>query len=152
MHPHLAIGPLALSFCLSTLGCLATEDVRVAELEGRLAECRAQREALEARLVAAPPAAPPAAPAAPCASTTPTPPPPSPSCFDVVLVDPGAGKLNVVKVLKTVTDKGLLEVKTLVDNPPATIRAATSREEAEAIRAQLIEAGATVTMTPVPCP
>jgi len=155
MLPRFALGLIALSS--GVLGCLATDNVQVAELEGRLAECHAQRQALEARLVTSPPAAtPPApsAPSAPCAANPPAAPPPpeSPACFDVVVVDPGAGKLNVVKIAKTLTGKGLLEVRTLIDNPPATIQASVSKETAEAMRAQLIEAGATVNLAPTPCP
>jgi large subunit ribosomal protein L7/L12 len=154
MLTRVAVGLIALSSCV--LGCFAAENVQVAELQGRLAECHAQRQALEARLVASPLAAPapaPPAPAAPCAPTLPaTPPPEPPTCFDVVVVDPGPNKLNVVKIVKTLTGQGLLEAKTLVDSPPATIQASTSKEVAEAMRAQLVEAGATVNLAPVPCP
>ncbi len=59
---------------------------------------------------------------------------------------------TVVKIVKTLTGQGLLEAKTLVDSPPATIQASTSKEVAEAMRAQLVEAGATVNLAPVPCP
>ena len=68
--------------------------------------------------------------------------------YDVVLVDAGAGKLNVVKVVKTLTGYGLKESKDLVDAAPCAVKAGISREEAEAIKAQLVEAGATVEIRP----
>lgn len=64
--------------------------------------------------------------------------------FDVILKEAGAGKLNVVKVVKTLTGLGLKEAKDLVDAAPGPIKEKVSKEEAEAIRAQLVEAGATV--------
>jgi len=82
---------------------------------------------------------------------TPAPPPAPPgsvALYTVVLVDAGAGKLNVVKVVKTLTGYGLKEAKDLVDAAPCEIKAAISREEAEAIKAQLVEAGATVEIRP----
>ncbi|MFN0203808.1 MAG: 50S ribosomal protein L7/L12 [Bacteroidia bacterium] len=64
--------------------------------------------------------------------------------FDVVLVAAGAGKLNVVKVVKNITGLGLKEAKDLVDVAGSKIKEAVSKEEAESIKAQLEEAGATV--------
>jgi len=64
--------------------------------------------------------------------------------FDVILKDAGAGKLNVVKVVKTITNLGLKEAKDLVDAAPGPVKEKVSKEEAEAIKAQLVEAGATV--------
>lgn len=64
--------------------------------------------------------------------------------FDVILKDAGAGKLNVVKIVKTLTGLGLKEAKDLVDAAPGPIKEKISKEEAEAIKAQLVEAGATV--------
>jgi large subunit ribosomal protein L7/L12 len=64
--------------------------------------------------------------------------------FDVILKDAGAGKLNVVKVVKTLTGLGLKEAKDLVDAAPGPVKEKVSKEEAEAIKAQLVEAGATV--------
>ena len=64
--------------------------------------------------------------------------------FDVILKDAGAGKLNVVKIVKTLTGLGLKEAKDLVDAAPGPVKEKISKEEAEAIRAQLVEAGATV--------
>lgn len=64
--------------------------------------------------------------------------------FDVILVDAGAGKLNVVKAVKTITGLGLKEAKDLVDQAPSKVKEGISKEEAESIKAQLVEAGATV--------
>lgn len=64
--------------------------------------------------------------------------------FDVVLVDAGAGKLKVVKVVKELTGLGLKEAKDVVDGAPKTVKEACSKEEAESIKAALEEAGAKV--------
>lgn len=64
--------------------------------------------------------------------------------FDVILTDAGAGKLNVVKVVKNITGLGLKEAKDLVDGTPSKIKEKVSKEEAESVKAQLVEAGATV--------
>ena len=64
--------------------------------------------------------------------------------FDVVLKSAGAGKLNVIKVVRTITGLGLKEAKDAVDNAPTTIQEAASKEEAEDIKAKLEEAGAEV--------
>ncbi|MEZ5002026.1 MAG: 50S ribosomal protein L7/L12 [Chitinophagales bacterium] len=64
--------------------------------------------------------------------------------FNVMLTSAGAAKLGVVKVVKTITGLGLKEAKDLVDGAPSAIKEAVSKEEAESIKAQLEEAGATV--------
>ena len=64
--------------------------------------------------------------------------------FDVVLVDAGAAKLNVVKVVKEVTGLGLKEAKDMVDGAPKTVKEGASKEDAEALKAKLEEAGAKV--------
>jgi large subunit ribosomal protein L7/L12 len=64
--------------------------------------------------------------------------------FDVVLESAGAAKLKVVKAVKTATGLGLKEAKALVDEAPSTIKEAVAKEEAEALKAALEEAGATV--------
>ena len=64
--------------------------------------------------------------------------------FDVVLVDAGAGKLKVVKVVKELTGLGLKEAKDLVDGAPSTIKEAMPKDEAEKVKAALEEAGAVV--------
>lgn len=64
--------------------------------------------------------------------------------FDVILTNPGAGKINVIKVVREITGLGLKEAKEVVDNAPKAIKEKASKEEAEAIKAKLEEAGATV--------
>lgn len=64
--------------------------------------------------------------------------------FDVILVAPGGAKLNVVKAVKSLTGLGLKEAKGLVDSAPSPIKEKVSKEEAEAVKSQLEEAGAEV--------
>ena len=64
--------------------------------------------------------------------------------FDVVLKDFGANKINVIKAVRTVTDLGLKEAKDFVESAPQTVRDALSKEDAEALKATLEAAGATV--------
>jgi len=64
--------------------------------------------------------------------------------FDVILTNPGAGKINVIKVVREITGLGLKEAKDLVDNAPKAVKEKVSKEDAEAIKAKLTEAGATV--------
>lgn len=66
-----------------------------------------------------------------------------PSEFDVVLKSPGGAKLNVVKVVKSITGLGLKEAKAIVDDN-GVVKEKVSKEEAESIKAQLEEAGAEV--------
>ena len=64
--------------------------------------------------------------------------------FDVILVSPGGAKLNVVKAVKAITGLGLKEAKGVVDSAPGPVKEKVSKEEAEAIKSQLEEAGAEV--------
>ena len=64
--------------------------------------------------------------------------------FDVILKAPGGSKLNVVKVVKTITGLGLKEAKAIVDEAPKPIKEGVSKEDAESIKQQLEEAGAEV--------
>ncbi|MDD3738195.1 MAG: 50S ribosomal protein L7/L12 [Lentimicrobiaceae bacterium] len=64
--------------------------------------------------------------------------------FDVVLKAPGQAKLAVVKLVKELTSLGLKEAKELVDAAPKAIKEGVSKDEAEALRKQLEEAGAEV--------
>ena len=64
--------------------------------------------------------------------------------FDVILTAAGGSKLAVVKLVKELTGKGLKDAKELVDGAPATVKEACSKDEAEAFKAQLEEAGAEV--------
>lgn len=62
--------------------------------------------------------------------------------FDVMLVEAGAAKLGVVKVVKDLTGLGLKEAKDLVDGAPKAVKEGIGKEEAEAIKKALEEAGA----------
>jgi large subunit ribosomal protein L7/L12 len=62
--------------------------------------------------------------------------------FDVILVEAGAAKLGVVKVVKDLTGLGLKEAKDLVDGAPKPVKEGIGKEEAEAIKKALDEAGA----------
>ena len=64
--------------------------------------------------------------------------------FDVVLKDHGANKINVIKVIRTITGLGLKEAKDMVEKTPATVKEAIAKDEAEKIKKQLEEAGAAV--------
>ncbi|QQS31163.1 MAG: 50S ribosomal protein L7/L12 [Sphingobacteriales bacterium] len=64
--------------------------------------------------------------------------------FDVLLKSAGPNKLNVVKVVKNITNLGLKESKDLVDAAPSVVKEKVSKEEAESIKAQLVEVGAEV--------
>jgi len=64
--------------------------------------------------------------------------------FDVVLTDPGAKKINAIKVVRAVTGLGLKEAKEAVESAPTTIKEGVSKEEAEEIKKQFEEAGAKV--------
>ena len=64
--------------------------------------------------------------------------------FDVILASAGGSKINVIKVVREVTGLGLKEAKDLVDNAPKAIKEKVSKEDAEAVKAKLTEAGATV--------
>jgi large subunit ribosomal protein L7/L12 len=64
--------------------------------------------------------------------------------FDVILKHPGGAKLQVVKVVKELSGLGLKEAKDLVDAAPKPVKEGCSKEEAESIKAQLVEAGAEV--------
>ena len=64
--------------------------------------------------------------------------------FDVVLKSAGANKINVIKVVKEITGLGLKEAKALVDEAPKTVKEGASKDDAEAIRAKLADAGAEV--------
>jgi large subunit ribosomal protein L7/L12 len=64
--------------------------------------------------------------------------------FDVILTSAGQAKLQVVKVVKEMTGLGLKEAKDIVDAAPKAVKEGASKEEAEALKAQLEEAGAEV--------
>lgn len=64
--------------------------------------------------------------------------------FDVILANAGEKKINVIKVVREITGLGLKEAKDLVDGAPKPVKEKVSKEEAEAVKAKLTEAGATV--------
>ena len=64
--------------------------------------------------------------------------------FDVVLAGAGAQKIQVIKVVRAVTGLGLKEAKDLVDSAPKPVKEGVNQEEADQIKAQLEEAGASV--------
>ena len=81
-------------------------------------------------------AAAPAAGAAPAAEEK--------SEYDVILASAGDSKLGVIKVVREITGLGLKDAKELVEGAPKTLKEGVSKDEAEKIKAQLTEAGATV--------
>jgi large subunit ribosomal protein L7/L12 len=64
--------------------------------------------------------------------------------FDVMLTEAGGQKIQVIKVVRAVTGLGLKEAKDLVDSAPKPVKEGVAQEEADQIKAQLEEAGATV--------
>lgn len=64
--------------------------------------------------------------------------------FDVILMSAGAAKINVIKVVREITGLGLKEAKDLVDGAPKPVKEKVAKDEAEAVKAKLAEAGATV--------
>ncbi|MCA9739997.1 MAG: 50S ribosomal protein L7/L12 [Deferribacteres bacterium] len=64
--------------------------------------------------------------------------------FDVVLAGAGAQKIQVIKVVRTITSLGLKEAKELVDSAPKPVKEGVSKDEANDIKAKLEEVGATV--------
>ena len=88
--------------------------------------------------VAAPGAAAPGDGAAPAEEKT---------AFDVVLTGAGDKKIQVIKVVRAITGLGLKEAKDLVDSAPKAVKEGVAQDEADSIRGQLEEAGATVEVT-----
>jgi large subunit ribosomal protein L7/L12 len=64
--------------------------------------------------------------------------------FDVILTSAGAAKINVIKVVREITGLGLKEAKDLVDGAPKPVKEKISKADAEALKAKLVEAGASV--------
>lgn len=64
--------------------------------------------------------------------------------FDVVLVDAGSSKIGVIKAVREITGLGLKEAKAMVDEAPKTIKEGVSKDDAEALKTKLTEAGAEV--------
>ena len=87
---------------------------------------------------AAAPVAAAAAPAGPAAEVKDT--------FDVILKDAGANKINVIKEVRAITNLGLKEAKDLVEGAPKPVKENTSKDDAEAIKKKLEDAGAKVSV------
>jgi large subunit ribosomal protein L7/L12 len=66
------------------------------------------------------------------------------TAFDVVLTNAGGQKIQVIKVVRAITGLGLKEAKDLVDGSPNTVKEGVAQEEADSLKSQLEEAGATV--------
>jgi large subunit ribosomal protein L7/L12 len=64
--------------------------------------------------------------------------------FNVVLTAAGANKINVIKAVREITGLGLTEAKNLVDSAPGNVKEEVAKDEAEKMKAKLVEAGATV--------
>lgn len=67
--------------------------------------------------------------------------------FNVILKEAGANKINVIKAVREVTTLGLKEAKDLVESAPVTVKEGISKADAEAVKAKLTEAGATVELS-----
>jgi len=89
-------------------------------------------------------AAPVAVAAAPAAASAAAPAAEEQTEFDVILTSAGAAKINVIKVVREVTGLGLKEAKDLVDGAPKPVKEKISKADAEALKAKLTEAGASV--------
>ncbi len=68
------------------------------------------------------------------------------TAFDVELTNAGASKIGVIKVVREITGLGLKEAKDLVEGAPKAVKTGVAKEEAEKLKKQLEEAGATVTI------
>ncbi len=67
--------------------------------------------------------------------------------FNVILKEAGANKINVIKAVREVTTLGLKEAKDLVESAPVTVKEGIAKADAEAVKAKLTEAGATVELS-----
>lgn len=92
-------------------------------------------------------AAPAVVAAAPAAGVGEAPPAEEKTEFDVILKDFGSQKIQVIKVVRAITGLGLKEAKELVEGAPKPVKEGVSKEEAEKLKAQLEEVGATVELS-----
>lgn len=113
----------------------AIEQMTVLEL-AELVKALEEKFGVSAAAPVAVAAAPAAGAAAPAAAEQ--------SEFDVVLTSAGAAKVNVIKIVREITGLGLKEAKELVDGAPKAVKEKVNKEEAEALKAKLTEAGASV--------
>ncbi len=111
--------------------------LELVELKKALEEEWGVTAAAPVAVAAAPGAAPATGDGAPAAEEEQT-------AFDVVLAASGDKKIQVIKVVRAITGLGLKEAKDLVDSAPKPVKEGVTREEAESIKGQLEEAGATV--------
>lgn len=102
---------------------------------------KAFEEKFDVKAVAAAPAVMAGAPAGGAAAAVPV---EEKTAFDVILKASGANKIQVIKVVRVHTTLGLKEAKTLVDEAPKTVKEGVSKEDAQKIKKELEEAGATV--------
>ena len=72
----------------------------------------------------------------------------APTSFNVILTNAGAQKIQVIKAVREVTTLGLKEAKDLVDNAPNPVKEGVNKDEADALKAKLEEAGASVEIKP----
>jgi len=113
------------------------------EIEGwTVVELNAFTKALQERWDVTPMAAAPAAAAGPGAVAA----EPEKTSFDVVLEEAGPNKIQVIKAVREVTDLGLKDAKALVDSAPKPVREGISKQDAEAIKQKLSDAGGVVTI------
>jgi large subunit ribosomal protein L7/L12 len=110
--------------------------LELVELKNALEEAWGVTAAAPVAVAAAPGAAPAAGDGAAAAEEQ--------TSFDVVLSGTGDKKIQVIKVVRAITGLGLKEAKDLVDNAPNAVKEGIAREEADSIKAQLEEAGASV--------
>ena len=123
---------------------LSTEDILSAFDKMTILELSEFSKAFQDRygVTAAAPVA--VAAAAPAGGAAPAEAPAEPTEFNVVLTAAGPNKINVIKAVRELTSLGLKEAKDAVDGAPTAIKEAVSKDEAEAARAKLADAGATV--------
>jgi large subunit ribosomal protein L7/L12 len=113
----------------------AIEQMTVLEL-AELVKALEEKFGVSAAAPVAVAAAPAAGAAAPAAAEQ--------SEFDVIITSAGAAKVGVIKVVREITGLGLKEAKELVDGAPKAVKEKVNKEEAEALKAKLTEAGASV--------
>jgi len=90
----------------------------------------------------------PVAVAGPAAAATAAPVEEAPTSFNVILTAAGAQKIQVIKAVREVTTLGLKEAKDLVDSAPSPVKEGINKDEADALKAKLEEAGASVEIKP----
>src|SRR6266540_7444514 len=110
--------------------------LELVELKNALEEAWGVTAAAPVAVAAAPGAAPAAGDGAAAAEEQ--------TAFDVVLTAAGGQKIQVIKVVRAITGLGLKEAKDLVDSAPKPVKEGVPQDEADSIKAQLEEAGATV--------